>query len=98
MNLMFGEDFDTLKFRAKNLYNVKDLRYSNRRNKKYVVTLKNGKNIHFGDPRYEDFLTHQDWKRRIRHRKRASEIRDKQGNLTYKDKNSANFWSYHLLW
>ena len=56
-----------------------------------MVTLKNGNNIHFGDPRYKDYLTHQDWKRRIRYRKRASEIKDK-------DKNSANFWSYHLLW
>ena len=56
MNLLFVENFNTLIFRAKNVYDAKDLRFSNRRNKKYVVTLKNGKNIHFGDSRYEDFL------------------------------------------
>ena len=98
MNLLFGEDFDTLKFRAKNLYDAKDLRYSNRRNKKYVVTLKNGKDIHFGDSRHEDFLQHQDWNRRLRYRKRASMIKNKDGKLTYKDPEYANYWSYHLLW
>ena len=98
MNLLFGEDFDTLKFRAKNLYDAKDLRYSNRRNKKYVVTLKNGKNIHFGDKMHEDFLLHQDPERRLRYRKRASKIKNKDGKLTYKDPEYANYWSYHLLW
>ena len=91
MNTVTGKDFDILKHRAINVYGAKNLEYSNRMNKKYMVTLKNGNNIHFGDPRYKDYLTHQDWKRRIRYRKRASEIKDK-------DKNSANFWSYHLLW
>jgi len=98
MNIVTGNNFDLLKFRAINLYGAKNLDYSNRMNKKYVVTLKNGNKIHFGDNRYEDFLTHKDWKKRIRYRKRASKIKDKKGNLTYKDKNSANFWSYQLLW
>ena len=91
MNTVTGEEFDLLRYRAINLYGAKDLDYSNRMNKKYMVTLKNGKKIHFGDKRYEDYLTHQDWKR-------ASKIKDKNGNLTYKDKNSPNFWSYQLLW
>jgi len=98
MNTVTGNDFYLLKHRAINVYGAKNLEYSNRLNKKYMVTLKNGNNIHFGDPRYKDYLTHQDWKRRRLYRKRASKIKDKNGNLTYKDKNSANFWSYHLLW
>ena len=92
MNTVTGKDFNLLKHRAINVYGAKNLEYSNRMNKKYMVTLKNDNNIHFGDPR------HQDWKRRRLYRKRASNIKDKNGNLTYKDKNSANFWSYHLLW
>jgi len=98
MNTVTGKDFDLLRKRARNIYSVKDLSYSNRKNKKYMVTLKNGNKIHFGDNRYDDFLTHQDLKRRTLYRKRASKIKDKYGNLTYKDKNSANFWSFHLLW
>ena len=91
MNTVTGEKLNLLKHRAINVYGAKNLEYSNRLNKKYVVTLKNGNKIHFGDPRYEDYLTHLD-------RKRASKIKDKDGNLTYNDPNSANFWSYHLLW
>ena len=98
MTTVTGNDFQLLRQRAINLYGAKDLEYSNRMNKKYMVTLKNNDKIHFGDDRYEDYLTHKDWKRRTQYRKRASKIKDKKGNLTYKDKNSANFWSYHLLW
>mgnify|MGYP003650983399 CR=1 FL=1 len=29
---------------------------------------------------------------------RASGIRNKQGQLTYKLKDTANYWSYHYLW
>lgn len=98
MNTVTGKDFDLLRQRSRDIYGAKDLSYSNRNDKKYMVTLKNGNKIHFGDNRYEDFLTHQDWKRRVRYRRRASKVKDKHGNLTYKDPNYANFWSYHLLW
>jgi len=97
MNIVTGKNFDLLKYRAINLYGAKKLEYSNNMNKKYVVTYKNNK-IHFGDTRYEDYLIHKDKNRRNRYRKRTSKIKDKDGNLTYKDPNSANFWSYHLLW
>ena len=98
MNVLHGEDLNLLRRKAKNMYGAKDLQISTRRNKKYVVTLKNGDQIHFGHPDYEDFMIHQDNDRRFRYRKRASKIRDKYGNLTYKDRNSPNYWSYHLLW
>ena len=74
-----------------------DVKESNRKNKKYVVTYK-GKDIHYGDTRYEDFLDHQDLDRRHRYRVRASKITDKNGKLTYKDKTKPNFWSIHTLW
>ena len=97
-HLKFGDEFNSLKFRAKNVYGARDLQYSNRGDKKYVVTLKNGNKIHFGDRRYEDFLIHKDTERRMQYRKRASKIKNKAGKLTYKDPKYANFWSYHLLW
>ena len=96
--IVTGKDFNLLKHRAKNLYGAKDLEYSNIKNKKYVVTLKNGKRIHFGDSRYKDFLIHKNKERRNRYRQRASKITDKYGNLTYNNKNTANYWAYHLLW
>ena len=98
MNIVDREGLQSLRNRAKNIYNAKKLDYSDRDNKKYVVTLNNGKKIHFGDNRYEDFLIHKDWNKRLNYIKRASKIRDKQGNLTYKNPESANFWVYHLLW
>ena len=68
-----------------------------RKNKKYVVVYKN-KPIHFGDSRYDDYIDHRDEERRHRYRQRASKITNKDGELTYKDKNSANYYSFNLLW
>lgn len=87
----------SLKAKAKK-YGAKDLEVSTRKNKKYVVTLKDGKKINFGDSRYEDFTMHKDPIRRKSYRTRAASIRDKEGRLTYTNKKSPNFWSYHLLW
>lgn len=53
--------------------------------------------IHFRQPNYEDYLIYEDEDKRFRYRQRASKIRDKNGNLTYNDKNSPNVSSYHLL-
>jgi hypothetical protein len=86
------------------------IRLSTRKNKKYDIFY-NGRWIPFGDSRYEHYMTnplippnmriypeHRDLKRRDEYRKRASKIRDRDGNLTYLDKNSPNYWAYHLLW
>ena len=78
-------------------YGATELKESGRKNKKYVGTYK-GKDIHYGDSRYQDFIDHQDLDRRHRYRQRASKITDKNGKLTYKDKSKANFWSYFTLW
>lgn len=75
---------------------------SKAKNKKYSVYVKSAKGnpklIHFGDSRMKDFRQHKDPKRRKAYLARAKGIKNKQGKLTYKDKNSANYWSYHFLW
>ena len=74
---------------------------SKAKNKKFsVIIMKDGKKrlIHFGDARYEDYTQHKDEKRRQSYLKRAKGIKDKNGNLTYKDKNTANYWAIKLLW
>jgi hypothetical protein len=43
-------------------------------------------------------LDHGDRKRRERYLKRAKGIKNKQGELTWKDKNTANYWAVHYLW
>lgn len=54
--IVTGRDFDLLRLRARVIYGAKDLDYSDRKNKKNVVTLKNGNRIHFGDKTYDDFF------------------------------------------
>jgi len=74
-----------------------DIVVSWRQNKKYAVFY-NGRWIHFGDDRYDDYTTHRDRDRRDSYRKRSSSITNRYGKRTYKDRNYANFWAYHLLW
>jgi len=74
---------------------------SKAKNKKFsVYVMKDGKKklIHYGDSRYEDFTQHKDKERRKSYLLRAKGIRNKKGELTYKDKNSANYWSVKTLW
>ena len=71
------------------------------KNKKYsVYVIKNEKKklINFGDSRYEDFTQHKDEKRRKAYLTRAKGIKNKKGELTWKDKNTANYWSIKFLW
>lgn len=78
-------------------YGAEDIINSWRENKKYAVFY-NNKWIHFGDVRYQDYTTHRDKNRRDSYRSRAAGIVNKYGQHTYKNKNSPNFWAYHLLW
>ena len=84
---------------------------SKAKNKKYSVRIKTDegktKLIHFGDSRMEQFkdklghysnLDHGDKERRRRYLARAKGIKDKNGNLTWKNKNSANYYSIKYLW
>jgi len=70
---------------------------SKRKGKKFAVKTKKGI-IHFGDDRYFDYTQHKDEKRREAYCKRAKGIKNKKGELTYKDKDTANYWSYNYLW
>lgn len=78
---------------------------------KYAVYVKgkngNPKLIYFGDRRYKQYhdvlgcysnQDHGNLERRRNYRKRSEGIKDKYGNPTYKNINSANYWSYHYLW
>lgn len=79
---------------------------STRPNKKLMVKV-NNKWIHFGDAKMQQFkdrtgiwemTNHHDPIRRKKYLARAKGIKDKDGNLTWKDPNSANFHSVHILW
>ena len=65
--------------------------------KKWAV-LYNGKWIHFGDERYEDFTQHGDEKRRESYRKRHSGIMTAGGYPAYLDRTKPAFWAWNLLW
>ena len=92
-----GKDFDKLTKKAKKL-GAESLDYSKQKNNKYVVTLPGGKKLHFGSSQYPDFLIHKDDERKDRYLTRAKKIKNKQGQLTYKNPESANYWSVKLLW
>ena len=89
--LLTGKEFDKL-------IEKKSLDYSSRKNNKYVVTLPSGKKIHFVSVKYPDYLIHQDNTRKENYLKRARNIRNRKGELTFDNPESPNFWSINLLW
>jgi len=85
-----------------------DIKKSTRKNKKYMVNYNNNI-IHFGDShskQYRDSTPlklytssdHNDNTRRIAYIKRAIHIKNKHGDLTFNDKNYANYWAMKFLW
>lgn len=68
--------------------------------KRYSVYVKNDKGlpklIHFGDNRYSVFFEHKDKSGQKSYLARAKGIKNKEGKLTWKDKNTANYWSIRL--
>ena len=92
-----GKEFKKLTRKAKKL-GADSLGYSTRKNNKYMATLPGGKKIHFGSPNYPDYLIHQDKDRRDRYLARATKIKNKQGELTYTNPESSNYWLVNLLW
>ena len=85
-----GKDFQKLSKKAKKL-GAESLDYSKRKNNKYVVKLPSGKNLHFGSSQYPDFLIHKDNERKEKYLSRAKKIKNKKGELTYENPESANF-------
>ena len=92
-----GKRFKNLSKKAKEL-GAQSLDYSSRKNNKYVTTLPSRKKIHFGSSQYPDYLIHRDRERRERDLARAKKIKNKQGELTHTNPESANYWSVTLLW
>jgi oligoendopeptidase F len=84
----------------KKLY--KPFKYTGKAKFKYSVYVKgeNGKSkkISFGDSSYSDFRQHKDEKRRKAYLARAKGIKNKQGQLTWKNKNTKNYWAIKYLW
>ena len=80
----------------------KPFKYTGKGVFKYSVIVKSdtGKDkiIHFGDSRYQDYRQHKDEKRRASYLARAKGIKNKKGELTWKDKNTKNYWSVKYLW
>jgi hypothetical protein len=72
--------------------------------KKYSVYVKaNNKKgykiVHFGAKGYDDFRSGTATaEQRRSYLARAKAIRNKQGQLTWKDKTTANYWSVRYLW
>lgn len=79
-----GNDFAKLTKKAITL-GATALNYSNRKNTKDFVTLEDGKRVHFGSVKKEDY---HDKERRKKYLARAKKITN----------NSANYWSIRLLW
>jgi len=80
---------------------------SKSKNKKYSVITPKGKKINFGDKRYQQFndkiglyskMDHGDPIRRKSYLSRSKGIKNKQGQLTYKNPESANYYSVKYLW
>ena len=74
-----------------------------------VYVMKDGKQtlIHFGNKNYQQYhdklgkykhLDHGDDTRRQSYLSRAKGIKNKDGSLTYKNKDSANYYSINYLW
>ena len=95
--LVTGKDFKKLTRKAQKL-GAETLDYSTRKNNKYMVTLPEGKKVHFGSPKYPDFLFHKDEERRDRYLSRATKTKNRQGELTHEIRESPNYWNTKLLW
>ena len=95
--ILTGSEFKRLTRNAKKL-GAESLDYSTRKNNKYMATLPSGKKVHFGSPKYPDYLTHKDKDRRDKYLARAIKIKNKKGELTHNNPESSNYWAINLLW
>ena len=93
--LVQGDNFKKLQKKAKKL-GADSLEYSKRKNYKYMIEY-DGKKIHFGSAKTEDYLTHKDPVRREKYRVKAKRITDKDGRLTHELPFYPNYWSVKLL-
>lgn len=71
---------------------------SRAKNKRFVHIDSNGKRTNFGDPNAKTFFDGATQEKRKSYQARASKIKNKQGEYTYKKKGTANYLAYNLLW
>lgn len=82
---------------------------STRAGKKYSVITPSGRTIHFGSSQMEHYKdktgvgawshkNHNDATRRKSYLARAKGIKNKNGEYTYKDRESPNYYSVKYLW
>ena len=95
--IVSGKDFKKLTRNAKKL-GADSLDYSTRKITNTWQHFQVEKKVHFGSPNYPDYTIHKDKDRRDKYLARAKKIKNKSGELTYTNPESANFWSVHLLW
>ena len=68
---------------------------SNKKGKKWMVTLPNGKSVHYGAKGYEDYTIHNDLERKKRYLKRHGGMNQ---DWTKKGINTPGYWSRWHLW
>jgi hypothetical protein len=78
-------------------YGATSLGLSTRKNKRLFV-IYNGKAIHFGAKNGSTYVDHHDDIKRKAWKARHSKILLKDGTPAYKNKESPEFWSWHILW
>lgn len=90
---------DVVREKAKKLgiANSHTIERSNREGKRFKI-LVGTRYIHFGSDVGKTFIDHHDEKIRAAWRARHREIKLKNGKPAYQDKNSPEYYSWHLLW
>ena len=73
---------------------IKNIQYSDKPEKKYIITNINNKKIYIGSSIYQDYLIHNDKTRRDNFRSRFKKLFEKNKNNI----DSAIYFSYLLLW
>jgi peptide methionine sulfoxide reductase MsrA len=73
---------------------IKNIQYSDKPDKKYIITNINNKNIYIGSSIHQDYLKHHNELRKINFRSRFKKLFEKNKNNI----NSAMFFSWYLLW
>jgi hypothetical protein len=85
---------------ARNIGIEGDIKVSNRKGKRFMITLPDGKTIHFGLYPFSGegaYIDHGDDKIKKAWKKRHSKIL-KDGKPAYKNKDSPEYYSWHILW
>ena len=89
--LLYSDPIRVHKIAVKVLGKEHPVYLSTRKDKKYMVKSPEGKWIHFGQMKFEDFTKHKDLTRRDKFKKRNAK-------WAKQDKWTAGWLAYHILW